>query len=123
MTTKKIDQKTQIQFHYITQKLKKRRKKKCKIAQILHPGLVPSLCNFPVKVTVLETKQSTLWVQGSLLNQLAIFYLWIKDLYVFACKISAHRYVKSIAVWDLVVDDGLDIDCLQLELYGDINEP
>lgn len=35
----------------------------------------------------------------------------------------AHRYVKSVAVWDLIVDDGLYIYCFQLELYGDINEP
>lgn len=34
-----------------------------------------------------------------------------------------HSYEESIAVWDLVVDDGLYIDRLQLELYGDINEP
>lgn len=38
-------------------------------------------------------------------------------------KIFTHRYVKSVAVWDLIVDDGLYIDCLQLELYGDINKP
>ena len=38
-------------------------------------------------------------------------------------KIYTHRYGKSVAVWDLVVNDGLYIDCLQLELYGDINEP
>lgn len=32
-------------------------------------------------------------------------------------------YIKSVAIWDLVVDDGLYVDCLQLELYGDINKP
>ena len=37
--------------------------------------------------------------------------------------VPAHRYVKSVAVWDLIVDDGLYIDRLQLELDGDINEP
>lgn len=42
---------------------------------------------------------------------------------VFAVRLPfAHRYEKSVAVWDLVVDDGLYIDRLQLELYGDVNE-
>lgn len=31
--------------------------------------------------------------------------------------------MKGVAVWDLVVDDSLDIYRLQLELYGNINQP
>lgn len=45
------------------------------------------------------------------------------QLNVSAFNILTHRYVKMVAVWDLIVDDGLYIDRLQLELYGDINEP
>lgn len=32
-------------------------------------------------------------------------------------------YVESVAVGDLVVDDGLQVDRLELELDGDINKP
>lgn len=46
---------------------------------------------------------------------------WVVHALVLA--LIAHPYVKSVAVWDLIVDDGLDIDRLQLELYGDVNEP
>lgn len=42
---------------------------------------------------------------------------------VSALKTSTHRYVESVAIRDLVVDDGLYIDRLQLELYGDVNKP
>lgn len=45
------------------------------------------------------------------------FIKWIK------LSNCTHSYEESIAVWDLVVDDGLYIDRLQLELYGNINEP
>lgn len=31
--------------------------------------------------------------------------------------------MKGVAIWDLVVDDSLDIYRLQLELYGNINQP
>lgn len=39
------------------------------------------------------------------------------------CKYLTHCYVKSVAVWYLVVDDSLDIDRLQLELYGNVDQP
>lgn len=41
----------------------------------------------------------------------------------FAIKCVAHRYVKRVAVRDLVVDDGLYVDRLQLEVYSHVNEP
>lgn len=44
-------------------------------------------------------------------------------MHVYVPAVIAHRYIKSVTVWDLIVDDGLYIDRLQLELYGDINEP
>lgn len=36
---------------------------------------------------------------------------------------DTHRYVEGVAVGDLVVDDGLQVDCLQLELDGDVDKP
>ena len=42
-------------------------------------------------------------------------------MHAYVLAFLAYRYVKSVAVWDLIVDDGLYIDRLQLELYGDVN--
>lgn len=36
---------------------------------------------------------------------------------------GAHSDSKGVAVWDLIVDDGLDVDGLQLELDGNVDEP
>lgn len=39
------------------------------------------------------------------------------------CRRRAHGDGEGVAVGDLVVDDGLDVDGLQLELDGDVDEP
>ena len=36
---------------------------------------------------------------------------------------EAHRDVECVAVWDLVVYYGLNVDGLQLEVYGDVDQP
>ena len=36
---------------------------------------------------------------------------------------DAHCDVERVAVWDLVVYYGLDVDGLQLEVYGDVDQP
>lgn len=35
----------------------------------------------------------------------------------------SHRDREGVAVWDLVVYDGLDVNGLQLELDGDVDKP
>lgn len=40
-----------------------------------------------------------------------------------AFYVETHRNEESVTVRNFIVDDGLEIYSLQLELYGDINEP